>query len=128
MSVGRREFLAGALGSGAVFVLPGRSWAGVAGQDPTVFIVRDSRLGEHKSTVSRRQSLDLASIDDAGWLRLAAERFDGIDSVVGETAWQDFVVLRDLFRDRGFRLAGPERRIELPAKRCAFSWSLERRT
>lgn len=128
MSVKRREFLSGAVAAGAAVALPGTTWAGVGVGEDGQLIIGDSRIARVAPGRNGACSLDIARLSDTEWFALSAKYFEGIRRVDGITQWQDFVVLRDLFRDRGFRLTDPEQRIDTPAGRAAFAWRMARRS
>jgi hypothetical protein len=90
--------------------------------------VFDSRRGEPDTPALRQAELlvDVATTGELDWIRLLRSGLSRIDVVTGETGWQDFVVLRDLFREAGLWQTRPERRLDSPSAPSRFDWHLSR--
>ncbi len=63
---------------------------------------------------------------DLDWIELLRSGLSRTEFVTGVTGWQDFVVLRDLFREAGLWQTRPERRIDAPQAASLFDWRLSR--
>lgn len=130
MKLRRREFVAALVAGGIQLPLVTVASAKPARFQSARLHVRDSRAGLvdecELRLAGRDEVIDVAGMSACDWLRLARSGMPLTDSVTGVTGWQDFVVLRDVFREAGLWQARPERRIDLPTGFSLFDWRLSR--
>jgi len=89
-----------------------------------VTVIWDSRLdGVAQALPRAERCVDLASLSDDQWFRLAAS-LPTNQAVVGYTDWSSFVLLRDALREQGRRLKRREERIDQHSGRSLFVWQM----
>ena len=116
MKLKRRSFLAG-LAAGTAPLAATANWnsGGATTAENQRLLIIDSRVkGLNPATADRNsglQLIDLATLSDSDWFRLS-QQDTSMKCIDGYCRWQDFVVLRDIFRDHGFRLTQPESRLD----------------
>ena len=128
MKLKRRSFLAG-LAAGTAPLAASASWNSGTTTGSHRLLIIDSRVEGLTPVTARNSSdqlIDLATLSDSDWFRLS-QQDTSMKCIDGYCRWQDFVVLRDIFRDHGFRLTQPESRLDTAEGHSLFFWQMKTR-
>ena len=128
MRLGRREFMVGMLATGVQAILP-RGIPGILWRDKDTLLIYDSRIHGIENFMGSSGSgfankLDIAVLDNKSWFGLMSADLGRFSQVKGFSGWQDFVVMRDVFRDHGLRLRSPEARRDVAGGKSLFIWCM----
>lgn len=124
MKMDRRTFLSASLAVGAMPVFAGVTGSGAE----RILGVVDRALPETVQLMTDKFSVDdvleVAPLDAVNWQSLMATSVSGVDKVVAYTRWSDYLLLRDVLREKGLKLRGKEQRIDLASGDSVFFWQM----
>lgn len=128
MKMDRRSFLAGAASVSAAPLLSSLAFAGSDASGKRVLGVVDNSMPEARHLIHEQAGvtglLEVKPLDVDTWQSLQAVELQGVDRVVAYTRWADYIVLRDVLREKGYKLQGAEHRIDLANGETLFAWHM----
>jgi len=128
MKMDRRSFLASAATVGAAPLLSTLAFAGNDTRGAKVLGVVDQGIPEASHLMSEQAGvqglLEVKPLSAEAWKELQALQLEGVDRVVAYTRWADYIVLRDVLRQKGLKLQGAEQRIDLANGESLFAWQM----
>ena len=128
MSMDRRTFLTSAAAVGAAPLVSTIAFAGNDIKGDRVLGVVDNSLPESSHLIREREDIkgliEVKPLSADAWKELQALQLQGVDRIVAYTRWADYIVLRDVLREKGLKLQGREQRIDLASGEALFAWQM----
>ncbi len=128
MKMDRRSFLATAAGVSAAPLLSTLAFASSEASGKRVLGVVDNSMPEARHLMHEQAGLagllEVKPLSAEAWQSLQAVDLQGVDRVVAYTRWADYIVLRDVLREKGYKLQGAEHRIDLAGGETLFAWQM----